>query len=105
MTVPGNWSGCRRLVGALAAWLIVVTSVTFMGGLLTADAAPGVPADPIVRYFENFENMTNGTSVGLSSYTGGPAAQNMTYTASAGYLRQDWCNGVVMDRLSSPPPP
>ncbi|WP_328634253.1 DUF7927 domain-containing protein [Streptomyces sp. NBC_00356] len=64
-----------------------------------AAAQPGVPEDPTVVYDEDFENNPAPQPIKLTDYTGGAAAQGMTYTADDAWLNN--CNGWVLNKTDS----
>jgi uncharacterized repeat protein (TIGR01451 family) len=82
----------RGWLAALVAGLLVVVAGGFAA---TAQAAP-----PTVAFLEDFENTGNAAQV-LTDYQGLAPAQNETYTAADGWLRD--CNGWVITGTSPTP--
>nr|WP_084344288.1 DUF11 domain-containing protein [Microbacterium resistens] len=90
----------RGLLAGLIVPLLI--SVGLVGADVVADAStpavaapgnPGTPGPAREIYYEGFENNTGATAVSLRNYVG---AQGEVYTAHDYWLRQDQCNGVVV---------
>jgi uncharacterized repeat protein (TIGR01451 family) len=82
----------RGLLATFVVGLVVVVAGSFAA---TAQAAP-----PTVVWSEDFEN-TGNAAILLNTYQGAAPAQNETYTAAAGWLRD--CNGWVLTGTSPTP--
>jgi uncharacterized repeat protein (TIGR01451 family) len=87
-----------RAVRAMLLGALMVASMAVAAS--SAMAAPGVPAPPSTVFLEDFEN-TGTAAVLLTGYQGAPPAQNETYTAAPGWLRD--CNGWVVTGASPQP--
>jgi uncharacterized repeat protein (TIGR01451 family) len=88
-TLPRRRRLSRALVGVAAS------AIAFSCAMASeAFAAPGVPADPVTVYAENFENGMGTRPVLLTDYVGAPPISE-TYTADPEWLTQ--CNGVLVE--------
>lgn len=92
-----------RLLGVLAVAGVLVAGGTLApsSGLTAAATVPGTPGAPQAGtpvYTENFSNQNASLlPISILNYTGGAAAANSTYTASAQYTPAgNQCNGWVM---------
>lgn len=92
-----------RLLGVLAVAGVLVAGGTLApsSGLTAAATVPGTPGAPQAGtpvYTENFSNQNASLlPISILNYTGGVAAANSTYTASAQYTPAgNQCNGWIM---------
>lgn len=92
-----------RLFGVLAVAGVLVAGATLApnGGMTAAATVPGTPGvtqpgTPV--YTENFSNQNASlTALPITTYVGGAAAANSTYTASVQYTPAgNQCNGWIM---------
>lgn len=100
-----------RFIGALAVAGALVTGVTLApnSGITAAATVPGSPGTPQTGtpvYTEDFSNQSAAlVARSITTYTGGSAAANSTYTASAQYTPAgNQCNGWVMSAATPTAP-
>lgn len=100
-----------RLLGVLAIAGVLVAGATLApnSGITAAATVPGTPGTPqpgTPVYTENFSNQNASLlPISILNYTGGAAAANSTYTASAQYTPAgNQCNGWIMSSVTPTAP-
>lgn len=99
---PSSRIGKRRRRPALGLLAVLLGGLLAIGvPALPAAAEPGVPADPVLLYEEDFENRATGSNMLLTDYTG---ASGMTYTGDPYWVSRPNCNGFIFDQTSAKDP-